>query len=563
LIDTPRVRIVFIGGYARTGSTLLDRLLGQIEGFASFGELRHIWDRSFLGGQLCGCGRGFRDCPFWRDVAGEAFGGIDAAGARSVSRAKRSTDSFWNIPRIAAGGWPSAYRRRLDSYRDAVRTLYVAIRDVSGARFLVDSTKDPQHAYLLHSIPGFDVRMIHLIRDSRPVAFSWSRIRPRPEVVWERRDMPRFPVIRTAMAWNLANVAAEATSRAGFPYVRVRYEDLVRAPREELRRILETLDLGAADLDFLEDGKATLEPAHTVAGNPLRFETGVLQIRPDEEWRGRMPAADRVVVSALTFPLLGRYGYLPSRHPRSGPRLGEMLRTARLALSARQDLLPFCRSVSGLLPRYLASRGIRLEGRWLDVGTGAGTVPEALTEAGAQVVALDLSDRRIHGVARTPFVQGSGERLPFADGSFDGVISSNVLEHVPDPWPVIDELIRVCRQDGSVYLSWTNWYSPFGGHDWSPLHYLGTKAGPSLYQAIRGRPPVHVPGRNLFPVHVGTVLRGLTARSVSVEDVAPRYWPSLRLLARVPGLREVALWNCVMLLRRRPLAFVSVGGRSR
>jgi SAM-dependent methyltransferase len=555
-MSSPRTRIVFIGGYARTGSTLLDRLLGQLDGFESFGELRHIWDRSFLGNQLCGCRRPFRECPFWNEVVDRAFGGWDGIDAAAVSRHKRSVDGFWNIPRIVSGKGSAAYRRRMAAYVEPLGALYSAIQDVSGATYLVDSTKDPQHAYLLRSIPGFDVRMVHLVRDSRSVAYSWRRVRRRPEVTWEDRDMPRFPPFRSAMAWDLANAATEAARRFGLPYVRVRYEDLVGDPRSELRRILDVLDLGAPDLSFLGRGTADLSRAHTVAGNPMRFQEGTIQIRSDEEWADRMPRLDRAIVTAMTFPLLVRYSYTRDMASASaGPRAGEMWRTLRLAFAHRSEPLRYGRAVSGLVLRYLRSHDVPISGRrWLDVGAGSGTLPEALQEAGADVVALDLSDRRAPVAARTPFVIGRGEVLPFADCAFDGVTSSNVLEHVRDPWGVIDELLRVCRPGGFVYLSWTNWFSPFGGHDWSPFHYLGVRAGPRVFRAIHGRPPMHVPGRTLFPVHVGSVLRMLRRSRVQLVDVAPRYWPTLRAIARVPGLREVAMWNCVVLMRKAPVA---------
>ncbi len=235
---------------------------------------------------------------------------------------------------------------------------------------------------------------------------------------------------------------------------------------------------------------------------------------------------------------------------RAGPGLVEMWRILRLALAHRREPLPFGRAVSELVLRYLRNRGVPIGGRLLDVGTGSGTLPEALSSAGGIPVALDIADRRVAGVGRTAFSIGRGERLPFRSSSFELVLSSNVLEHVGDPWRVIDELMRVCRPGGFVYLSWTNWYSPFGGHDWSPLHYLGPRLGPRLFEAIRGRPPLIVPGRNLFPLHVGQVIRGLEARETTIVDVAPRYWPSLKFLGRVPILREFAMWNCVILLRR-------------
>jgi SAM-dependent methyltransferase len=230
-----------------------------------------------------------------------------------------------------------------------------------------------------------------------------------------------------------------------------------------------------------------------------------------------------------------------------------MWRTLRLAFDHRQERLAFGRAVSSLSIRYLRSRRVPFEGRWLDVGTGVGAMPEALRDAGATVVALDVRDQRDPRAKAEPFVLGSGERLPFRPEAFDNVSSANVLEHVPDPWTLIDELVRVCRPGGTVYLSWTNWYSPFGGHDWSPFHYAGPRLGPRLYRALRGKEPMHVPGRTLFPVHVGTVIRGLSSRPVRIVEVVPRYWPQLRSLARVPGLREVALWNCVILMRKLPV----------
>jgi hypothetical protein len=314
------VRVVFIAGYARCGSTLLERLLGQVKGIESFGELRHVWFRSFQDNQLCGCGVPFRACPFWRDVVERAFGRLGAADAKEITRNKRWVDNPLSIPRVLTGGWTPAFRRRMAFHAARLRALYSAISDVSGAEYLVDASKDPQHAYILRSIPGFDVRVVHLIRDSRAVAFSWRRVRRRPEIHWEGRDMPRYAVTRTALAWSLTNLASEIAPKLGLPYVQVRYEDLVADTRGELSRILERLGLGAPSLAFLSDGAAQLRPAHTVSGNPMRFSVGELLIREDDEWIHRMSSPDRRVVTAITMPLLKRYGYSASPRAAGEPR---------------------------------------------------------------------------------------------------------------------------------------------------------------------------------------------------------------------------------------------------
>ncbi len=565
LVDGRRVRdldnrlvVVFIAGYARTGSTLLERLLGQIDGFQSFGELRHVWARSFGENQLCGCGRPFHECPFWTEVVRRAYGGFDRIDPLVVERVRTSVDAFANGPRIILGGWPAGYRRRLTRYAAFLEPLYSAIRDVSGARFIVDASKDPQYAYVLRTIPALDVRVVHLIRDSRAVAYSWRRVRERPEIFWERRMMPRYPAVRTALAWAGTNLGAELAGRIGMPYVRVRYEDLATSPEEQLRRIIDRLSLGdRPDLGFIDGGSAQLRPSHTVSGNPMRFATGRVPIRLDDEWRTAMLGRDQTLVRALTRGALQRYGYAgggdgpAGRHHGGGPGALEMVRTLRLAFAHRREPLAYGRAVSGLALRYLTSRGVRVRGgRWLDVGTGAGALPLVLAEAGARSVAVDIEDRRAGEARIVPLAVADALRLPFPDGSFDGVMSSNVLEHVAEPWRAIDELVRVCRPGGVIYLSWTNWYSPFGGHDWSPFHYLGPRVGLRMATAVRGRPPMHAPGRTLFRVDVGPVVAGLRARPVSVREVTPRYWPGLSWLGRIPGVREVAMWNCVILMRR-------------
>jgi SAM-dependent methyltransferase len=230
--------------------------------------------------------------------------------------------------------------------------------------------------------------------------------------------------------------------------------------------------------------------------------------------------------------------------------IAEDWRILRAALRIRRDPLPFVRLVSAGVPRYLADRGLNLAGSLvLDAGTGGGAIPEALAGAGCRVIALDVKDHRLAEVTPTRFVMGRGEHLPFRDGAFDGVVSSNVLEHVADTWGTVSELVRVCRPGGFVYLSWTNWLSPLGGHEMSPFHYLGPGAAVRAYRLTRGRDPSNVPGRTLHRVDVGGMLRGLRGQGLEVVDVAPRYWPWLRVLSRAPGLREFVLWNCVILVR--------------
>jgi SAM-dependent methyltransferase len=136
----------------------------------------------------------------------------------------------------------------------------------------------------------------------------------------------------------------------------------------------------------------------------------------------------------------------------------------------------------------------------------------------------------------------------------DLVVSSNVLEHLPEPFAVVDEMVRVLRPGGHLWLSFTNWYGPWGGHETSPWHYLGGARARRRYAERTGHDPKNVFGESLFPMHVGAALRHLARHPrLSIVDARPRYLPGFAgWVVRVPGVREVLTWNLEMLVVKRP-----------
>jgi SAM-dependent methyltransferase len=149
-------------------------------------------------------------------------------------------------------------------------------------------------------------------------------------------------------------------------------------------------------------------------------------------------------------------------------------------------------------------------------------------------------------------VLADGYWLPVRDGGADVCVSSNVLEHVMDPGGLIEEMARATKPGGLIYLSFTNWFSPWGGHEMSPWHYFGAKTAQQRYLRRYGKQPKHTVGKSLFPVHIGPVLRMMRARTdVQVVSARPRYYPRwCRVLLYVPGVREIVTWNLLLILRR-------------
>ena len=186
----------------------------------------------------------------------------------------------------------------------------------------------------------------------------------------------------------------------------------------------------------------------------------------------------------------------------------------------------------------------------LDVGAGPVQFAAAFAAAGARYVALDADPAELR---TRPAIAARGERLPLADRSVDVCFSSNVVEHVPAPWRFADELVRVTRSGGLVVLAYTNWLSPWGGHETSPWHYLGGYPAAERYGRRYGHPPKNRYGAGLYPVSVAAGLRWATSRpDAELVDARPRYLPAYaRALLRLPALREIATWNLWLVLRRR------------
>ncbi|GIH89818.1 class I SAM-dependent methyltransferase [Planobispora siamensis] len=191
-----------------------------------------------------------------------------------------------------------------------------------------------------------------------------------------------------------------------------------------------------------------------------------------------------------------------------------------------------------------------------DIGGGPGYFTDVLRAVGAQPVCVDCDAGEMmarQGAAPQGAILGSALDIPLATGSVDVCFSSNVLEHVPDPWRMADEMVRVTKPGGVIYLSFTNWLSPWGGHETSPWHYLGGHRAAARYTRRHGKSPKNVYGSSLYPVSVGAALRWARRnQDVRVLDALPRYHPRwAQAVIHVPGLREIVSWNLLLILRRR------------
>lgn len=309
-----RLRVIYLGGLGRSGTTLIERLLAELPAACAAGETVHLWQRCVARGERCGCGVPFHDCAFWRRVGQEAFDGWHRVDVERVAALRSTVDRSRRLPLLLAPALRPSFRASLRDYVSYYLRLYAAVSRVSGCPAVIDSSKHASLAFCLRSCPEVDLRVVHVVRDSRAVAFSWTKQVTRPDTQ-TASFMTTYPPRTAAAQWILQNEALHLLARSGVPTLRMRYEDVVADPGRALAGIAAFAGLPAGDdaLGFLGRGAdghwATLGSAHTASGNPVRFVTGHLPIREDQQWRRAMPPAQRRAVTALTLPLLARYGY--------------------------------------------------------------------------------------------------------------------------------------------------------------------------------------------------------------------------------------------------------------
>jgi hypothetical protein len=299
-------KVLFIAGSGRSGTTLLNNILGQLPYVFAAGELRELWHRGVIKNRQCGCGTPFHACPTWNAILQRAFGELDLDHAQAMSRRIESF-RIAHLPRAALPALRPSARGPFAELLEHLQALYEAIAEVTDCRVIVDSSKNAAYGYLLSraGLPGLDV--LHAIRDAAATAYSWGQRKEfEPGHLMRRR-----PASTAAVEWDAHNLATELfLEPAADRYRRLRYEDFITAPRASDIDILRWLEEPTVDLPFISEHEVDLaRETHAVFGNAMRFQRGPIELRRDDRWRTQMPSRALLTVTSLTGPLRWWYGY--------------------------------------------------------------------------------------------------------------------------------------------------------------------------------------------------------------------------------------------------------------
>jgi len=300
--------VVFIGGSGRSGSTLLECMLAELPEVTVLGEVAHLWKRGLLEDELCACSEPFHSCPFWREIGEVAFGGWNNLDAHRMLALRDTVDRQRRLLVTMRRTPPRRIRDDLAEYTGHYARIYSAASAITGSPIVVDSTKESPTVMALSHCPDIDLKVLHLVRDSRAVAFSWQKSVERPEKTGAK--MPQLSPWTSTEWWLVNNGGIAGLRRHDVPVARVRYEDLVSDPAAIVASAWAELDLpGTCDLPIVGSNTIELSGTHSVAGNPMRFRMGPTTLRPDHAWLDSLTQRDKIIVTMLSWPLLKAYGY--------------------------------------------------------------------------------------------------------------------------------------------------------------------------------------------------------------------------------------------------------------
>jgi len=308
---TDRIKVLYIAGWGRSGSTLMGTILGQLEGFVHMGELRHIWGRGLIENRLCGCGVPLQQCEHWKAVLAKAFGAENGVDPREMIRLRERGTRTQHIPFMYLPGGAELMRNRLGKFLTSLESLYRSIGEVTGCRVIVDSSKNPAYGYALATIPAIELYVLHLVRDPRAVAFSWLRRKLYGE---KQGYMEQMAPISSSIKWNLWNMGTSRLRKSAVNSMLLRYEDLVAKPRDAVQSIIDMIQERVPVPPSVTEESVDIGVSHTAWGNPNRLETGTVTLRSDDEWKVAMKSETKYAVVSTTLPLLWRYGYLSKKY---------------------------------------------------------------------------------------------------------------------------------------------------------------------------------------------------------------------------------------------------------
>lgn len=282
------MKIIYIAGDGRSGSTLLEMVLANIEDSISVGEAARFWKRFSEGDSNCGCGSKITECALWSGLNEFSKG---EAGINNMEMATRVMEinryrNFKKIPDLVRDPAWEAFNR-------CVKSFYEQIAEISGNDVIIDSSKSVPWLYYLKSLNFCEVQVIHVERALKNVANSWKKKISLPEYNYRNVEMPiksNYTIAKNA--WKVQRQLKRL--RRTYPIYYVNYEQFIGSFDSCLIPLSEFLD-NKIEIESIE-----ILPNHAIGGNPIRFsENKTIKLRTREEATENLSGPEKVFFVAF------------------------------------------------------------------------------------------------------------------------------------------------------------------------------------------------------------------------------------------------------------------------
>jgi len=306
------MKVIFITGAGRSGSTLLDLILGELDQCFSIGEFRGFFKNFLRKKTLCSCGEYYERCNFWSEVIYRVFNKLEFTSAELefLYRLRKIVEHIPIINRKKQKTYFQKYNSEIKKFKEIYYKLYNQIFEITGCQIIIDSSKLPQYLLILNEL-NIETCLIHIVRDSRAVAYSWLRNK---FDFGSNQLMKKHNPVTSARLWLMYNLQIEKIKKYYFNYYLLRYEDFCLSPLDKIKEAFKKFNININNLGKITDDTNTFKikkEKHLVGGNPIRYKVkDTLKIKCDNEWQNKLKFKDKFLVTLITFPLLKKYQYI-------------------------------------------------------------------------------------------------------------------------------------------------------------------------------------------------------------------------------------------------------------
>ncbi|ADI75108.1 sulfotransferase domain-containing protein (plasmid) [Methanohalobium evestigatum Z-7303] len=289
--NSQKIKVIYILGSGRSGSTLIDIVLGNHPEIESKGELYDII-KKYENNELCSCDTPSQICPFWIDVINRWKEQTKIDDLAFYENLQKKVESLKGLSLLLK----NKNNSNINDYIFYTQALYHSISTVSGKNIIVDSSKKPSRALAISMMPNVDLCLIHLVRDGRGVTYSGMK---------EGKKSLRFP-----LGWMYNNLLSEIVFYTiGSNKAQIRYEDFVNYPVKTLKLIGEVAGINLSQVSEKLVNKKEIKINHLLAGNRIRnYKT--IKLQPDYKWKEKLSYKNQLPFLIFAWPLGIKYGYI-------------------------------------------------------------------------------------------------------------------------------------------------------------------------------------------------------------------------------------------------------------